>query len=60
MKALVPIIVVPGAATSNITLQNAQDFFEKGQWVIARKKEAIAPGTIVTLNRALKKDDGCY
>ena len=64
--AIVPIIIVPAAPTSLITLVNAKDFFEHGQWISAQKKKedmraagvTFAPGQRVLFNRLVLLDDG--
>jgi parafibromin len=42
---IVPIIIVPAAMTSNITIANAKDFLENGQWISSQKKKEELRGS---------------
>ena len=42
---MVPIIIVPAASTSNVTLLNVEDFLERGQWCSPLKRRESLRGS---------------
>jgi len=56
---LVPIIIVPSALTSLITLYNVQDFLENGVFVppIERKNQGVRKENLVVVKRKKGKED---